>query len=213
VQQEIPARSGHSLGTIFAALDPLTEPQPAETEALAMATALSALAIETRRLYTDLRRRSEFDLLTDTHNRFSLDRQLDALITEARLSAGIFGLIYIDLNRFKQVNDVYGHHVGDLYLSEVSRRMKRQLRSVDTLARLGGDEFAALVPVVHSRSDVEEIAERLEHSFDEHFQIEGFTIQGSASVGISIYPEDGTTKDALLNCADAAMYMEKNAGR
>jgi diguanylate cyclase (GGDEF)-like protein len=201
VQQEIPARSGHSLGTIFAALDPLTEPQPAETEALAMATALSALAIETRRLYTDLRRRSEFD------------RQLDALTTEARLSAGIFGLIYIDLNRFKQVNDVYGHHVGDLYLSEVSRRMKRQLRSVDTLARLGGDEFAALVPVVHSRSDVEEIAERLEHSFDEHFQIEGFTIQGSASVGISIYPEDGTTKDALLNCADAAMYMEKNAGR
>jgi diguanylate cyclase (GGDEF)-like protein len=213
VQQEIPARSGHSLGIIFAALDPLTQPQPAESEALAMATALSALAIETRRLYTDLRRRSEYDLLTDTHNRFSLDRQLDALITEARLSAGIFGLIYIDLNQFKQINDVYGHHVGDIYLSEVARRMKRQLRSVDTLARLGGDEFAALVPVVHSRCDVEEIAGRLDHAFDESFLIEGFTIQGSASIGISIYPEDGTTKDALLNCADAAMYLEKNARR
>jgi diguanylate cyclase (GGDEF)-like protein len=213
VQQEIPARSGHSLGVILAALDPLTTPQAVETEALSMATALSALAIETRRLYTDLRRRSEFDLLTDTHNRFSLDKQLDALIAEARLSAGIFGLIYIDLNEFKQINDLYGHNVGDVYLREVVLRMKRQLRSVDTLARLGGDEFAALVPVVHSRADVEEIAERLDHSFDEAFTIEGFTIQGSASVGIAIYPADGTTKDALLNCADTAMYMEKNTRR
>lgn len=213
VQQEIPARSGHSLGVILAALDPLTTPQAVETEALAMATALSALAIETRRLYTDLRRRSEFDLLTDTHNRFSLDKQLDALIAEARLSASIFGLIYIDLNEFKQINDLYGHNVGDVYLREVTLRMKRQLRSVDTLARLGGDEFAALVPVVHSRADVEEIAERLDHSFDEAFTIEGFTIQGSASVGIAIYPADGTTKDALLNCADAAMYLEKNTRR
>ncbi|MGD0631810.1 MAG: hypothetical protein ABR987_20960, partial [Terracidiphilus sp.] len=83
VQQEIPARSGPPHGTIFAALDPLTEPRPIESEALSMATALSALAIETRRLYTDLRRRSEFDLLTDTHNRFSIDRRLDALIAEA----------------------------------------------------------------------------------------------------------------------------------
>jgi len=213
VEEEIPARSGPALGGLFVALDPLTAPQPEEAEALAMATALSALAIETRRLYSDLRRRSEFDLLTDTHNRFSLDKRLDALILEARHTASIFGLIYIDLNEFKQINDLYGHHAGDIYLREAAHRMKRQLRPVDTLARLGGDEFAVLVPVVRSRAEVEEIAQRLERAFDEHFAVEGFAIQGSASVGIALYPEDGATNDALFKTADAAMYLEKNAGR
>jgi len=213
VEQEIPGHAGATLGTIFAALDPLTKTSALELEALTMATSLSALAIETRRLYSDLRRRSEFDLLTDTHNRFSLDKQLEALITEARNAASIFGLIYIDLDEFKQINDLYGHQVGDTYLREVSLRMKRQLRSVDTLARLGGDEFAALVPTARSRAEVEEIAHRLERSFDDEFRIDGYTVQGSASVGIAIYPEDGTTKDALLNTADAAMYKEKYSGR
>jgi diguanylate cyclase (GGDEF)-like protein len=213
VQQEIPARSGPPHGTIFAALDPLTEPRPIEAEALSMATALSTLAIETRRLYTDLRRRSEFDLLTDTHNRFSLDKRLDALIAEARRTAGVFGFIYIDLDEFKTVNDRYGHHVGDLYLQEVALRMKRQLRTNDLLARQGGDEFAVLVPVVRSRAEVEEIAVRLERCFDDPFVIENYTVYGSASVGISLYPEDGESKDALIKTADAAMYKEKKAGR
>ena len=130
---------------------------------------LSTEAIETRRLYTDLVHRSEFDLLTDVHNRFSLDRELERLIAFARESAGIFGLIYVDLDEFKQVNDLYGHHVGDLYLQEVSVRMKRQLRGGDLLARLGGDEFAALVPTARSRADVQEIALRLEHCFGSPF--------------------------------------------
>jgi diguanylate cyclase (GGDEF)-like protein len=213
VQQEIPARSGPPHGIVFAALDPLTEPRPIEPQALTMATALSALAIETRRLYTDLRRRSEFDLLTDTHNRFSLDKRLDALIAEARRTAGIFGFIYIDLDQFKQINDRYGHHVGDRFLQEVALRMKHQLRSHDLLARQGGDEFAVLVPVVRSRAEVEEIAVRLERCLDDPLVIEGDIIYGSASVGIALYPEDGETKDALLKTADAAMYKVKHAGR
>jgi diguanylate cyclase (GGDEF)-like protein len=213
VQQEIPARNGPPHGTVFAALDPLTEPRPIESDALVLATALSALAIETRRLYTDLRRRSEFDLLTDTHNRFSLDRRLDALIAEARRTAGIFGFVYIDLDEFKKINDRYGHHVGDLYLQEVAIRMKRQLRAHDLLARPGGDEFAVLVPVVRSRAEVAEIAVRLERCLDDPFVIEGYTVYGSASVGIALYPEDGETKDALLKTADAAMYKIKHAGR
>jgi diguanylate cyclase (GGDEF)-like protein len=213
VQEDIPARTGPALGSIFVALDPLTKPTAIETGALSLATALSALAIETRRLYTDLRRRSEFDLLTDTHNRFSLDKQLDALIVEARRTAGIFGFIYIDLDEFKQINDVFGHHVGDRFLQEVALRMKHQLRPHDMLSRQGGDEFAALVTQVRNRADVEEIAMRLERCLDEPFVIEGYTVHGSASVGISLYPEDGETKDALLNTADAAMYREKHAGR
>ncbi len=212
-QEQIPARIGAALGTIHAALDPLTKPQAIETEALSMAAALSALAIETRRIYSDLRRRSEFDLLTDTHNRFSLDKHLDTLIEEARQNASIFGLIYIDLDEFKQINDLYGHQVGDRYLQEVALRMKRQLRSHDLLARLGGDEFAVLVPVVRSRADVEEIAQRLEHCMDDPFLIDRYSIQGSASVGIALYPEDGVNKDSLLNCADAAMYLKKNSTR
>jgi diguanylate cyclase (GGDEF)-like protein len=213
IRGEIPARTGPALGSIFIALDPLAEARTIESEALSMAAALSALAIETRRLYSDLRRRSEFDLLTDTHNRFSLDRHLDTLINEARRAAGIFGFIYIDLDEFKCINDFYGHQVGDRYLQEVAIRMKRQLRSHDLLARQGGDEFAALVPVVRSRSEVEEIALRLERCFDDPFVIEGYSIQGSASVGISLYPADGDTKDILLNTADAAMYRAKHSAR
>jgi diguanylate cyclase (GGDEF)-like protein len=213
VQHEIPAHSGPPRGTVFAAFDPLTRPSAIELEALSMAAGLATLAIETRRLYSDLLRRSEFDLLTDIHNRFSLDKRLEDQIEEARQNAGIFGLVYIDLDGFKQINDLYGHQVGDLYLQEVALRMKRQLRSVDTLARIGGDEFAALVPVVRSRADVEEIALRLERCFDGPIDVEGNILHGSASVGIALYPQDGATKDSLLNAADAAMYLEKHTRR
>jgi diguanylate cyclase (GGDEF)-like protein len=210
IHEEIPARSGPALGKLFAAFDPGTPPGGLEYEALRVGARLATLAIETRRLYSDLLRRSEFDLLTDIHNRFSLEKHLNAQIEEAREKAGIFGLIYIDLDEFKQVNDLYGHHVGDLYLQEVALRMKRQLRSHDMLARLGGDEFAVLVPVVRNRAHVEEIAQRLERSFDEPLAIEGYVLQGSASFGIALYPEDGATKDNLLSAADSAMYAAKS---
>jgi diguanylate cyclase (GGDEF)-like protein len=213
VRTEIPARSGPPLGALFAAFDPHAKPSGTELEALSMLCALATLAIETRRLYTDLRHRSEFDLLTDIHNRFSLEKHLDVLIEEARRKASIFGLIYIDLDDFKQVNDVYGHQSGDLYLQEVAERMKRQLRGNDTLARLGGDEFAALITVVRNRAGAEEIAQRLEHCFDEPISLEGYVLRGSASVGIALYPEDGATKDSLLSAADAAMYVAKNIKR
>jgi diguanylate cyclase (GGDEF)-like protein len=213
VYEKIPARSGPPLGAIFSALDSSTKQSAVESEALSMAADLATLAIETRRLYSDLLRRSEFDLLTDIHNRFSLEKQLDFQIDKARFRASIFGLIYIDLDEFKMINDVHGHHIGDLYLQEVALRMKRQLRPHDMLARLGGDEFAALVPLVRSRAEVEEIAQRLERCFDEPFALEGLALTGSVSVGIALYPEDGATRDSLLNTADVAMYTAKNAKR
>jgi diguanylate cyclase (GGDEF)-like protein len=213
VEDQIASRSGPSLGSIYAGLDPLSKPRANESQALSAGAGLASLAIETRRLYTELHHRSEFDLLTNIHNRFSLDKYMDALIEEARERASIFGLIYIDLDEFKQVNDLYGHRVGDLYLQEAALRMKRQLRGGDMLARLGGDEFAALVAVVHSRAEVEEIAGRLMHSFDEPIVIDGDILQGSVSVGIAIYPEDGNTKDSLFSGADAAMYVNKHTRR
>ncbi len=209
IQAEVPARSGPPLGTLSVALDPLSKPGANESKAISMGTELATLAIETRKLYSDLLRRSEFDLLTDIHNRFSLEKRLDSQIEVARQNAGIFGLIYIDLDAFKQVNDVYGHHVGDIYLQEATRRMKQQLRSHDLLARLGGDEFAVLLPMVRSRADVEEISQRLEHCFAAALNLEGNILKGSASFGIALYPEDGTTRDILLSIADAAMYAAK----
>jgi diguanylate cyclase (GGDEF)-like protein len=206
----IHARRGLALGALFAAFNAKTPPTDSEELSLDNGTRLAALAIETRRLYLDLRRRSEFDLLTDIHNRFSLDKRLDVLIEGSRPEVCVFGLIYIDLDKFKLINDRYGHHVGDLFLQEVALRMKRQLRGGDMLARLGGDEFAVLVSEVHNRAGVEEAALRLERCFEEPFAVEGLRLQGAASIGIALYPEDGATRDSLLMAADAAMYAVKN---
>jgi diguanylate cyclase (GGDEF)-like protein len=213
IQIQIAGHSGSVLGEFFAGFDRLAPRSGGEIEALTLGARLAALAIETRRLYSDLRRRSEFDLLTEIHNRFSLEKCLAAQIEEAAARGSVFGLIYIDLDKFKQVNDRYGHHIGDLYLQEVTRRMKRQLRGGDILARLGGDEFAALVSVVMNRAEVEEIAVRLERCFDEPFALEGNLLQGSASVGYALYPENGANGDSLLSAADAAMYAVKYSRR
>jgi diguanylate cyclase (GGDEF)-like protein len=211
VAREIHGRSGVFLGTLFAALPSFVKPSPDESAALALGTGLAKLAIETSNLYQAMVYRSEFDLLTDIPNRFSLEKQMETLIHEARTSGRVFGFVFIDLDRFKEINDQYGHQAGDVYLQEVAQRMKRQLRPGDMLARLGGDEFAVIVQSVHNRTEVEVIAARLEHCFDESFAVEGGQIFGSASVGIALYPEDATNRDGLLSTADAAMYVAKQA--
>jgi diguanylate cyclase (GGDEF)-like protein len=215
LQAEIPTRSGPPLGTLFAGLEPgpvpgLRRTFAHEKEALSGGATLAMLAMETRRLFSELLQRSEVDLLTNVHSRRSMEERMDTLIEEARQNASVFGLIYIDLDRFKPINDRYGHHVGDLFLQEVANRMKKQLRSHDLLARLGGDEFAVLLPRVSNRTRIEEIALRLEHCFKEPFLVEGNVLEGSASFGYSMYPEDGATKESLLSAADAAMYAAKN---
>ncbi len=209
IERPILSRTGSRLGAIFAAVDSRCDPRRVET-ALGLAAGLAKLAIETTLLYYDLVHRSEFDLLTDVQNRFSLEKFMDAQFEAARESALIFGLLYIDLDKFKQVNDQYGHRVGDLYLQEVAQRMKHQLRPGDMLARLGGDEFAALASHVHSREEVKEIANRLERCFLEPFHLEGHVLRGTASFGIAMYPDDGETGDSLLNAADASMYAAKH---
>ena len=208
-EHKIPSRSGPPLGSIFVGFDPHAPAHPAEKEAFETASSLIELAIETRKILTDLVHRSEFDLLTDVQNRFALERSLDEQIRSARATAGIFGLVYIDLNGFKQVNDLYGHQIGDLYLKEIALRMKRQLRPGDLLARLGGDEFAILVTNVRNRSDIEEITLRLERCFDNVFQTGDCAVQGSASIGFALYPEDARTRDSLIAAADTAMYGVK----
>jgi diguanylate cyclase (GGDEF)-like protein len=209
LQQQILSHSGQLLGVLSAAFDNQKPALPEESEALTVGTQLATLAIETRRAYSDLLYRSKFDLLTDSHNRFSLEENLDRLIQQARQNAAIFGLVYIDLDKFKEVNDLYGHHVGDVYLQEAAGRMARQLRGGDMLARVGGDEFVVLLPAVRTRGEVVEIADRLERCFAAPFTADGHTLHGSASLGIAIYPQDGASRDSILTAADAAMYVVK----
>jgi diguanylate cyclase (GGDEF)-like protein len=208
VSQEISARSGPRHGELFAAVDS-AELRSKAANALAMGAGLCSLAIETRGLYSDLVHRSEFDLLTDIPNRFSFEKALEAAIQAARLHGGTLGVIYIDLDKFKEVNDVYGHRVGDVFLQQAAHRMKHQLRPNDLLARLGGDEFGVMVPMVSHKDDVHEIAVRLERSFDHPFTVEGYVLTGSASVGVAYVPADGETKDSILSAADTAMYVAK----
>jgi diguanylate cyclase (GGDEF)-like protein len=210
VSSEIPSRSGPPHGKLLVAIDPLAPAGSNPQDALSMGAWLASLAIETRGLYSDLVRRSEFDLLTNIYNRFALEKQMQAQIDDARWHNRGFGLLYIDLDGFKRVNDQYGHQVGDLYLQEATKRMKHQLRPGDLLARLGGDEFAALIPSVGARVDLDYIAKRLERCFDEPYAVRGYTLRGSASVGIAVYPEHGTTIESLLDAADASMYMAKS---
>jgi diguanylate cyclase (GGDEF)-like protein len=213
VECPITSPTGHTLGTLHAAICTQTPRGTATRQALASAAGLATLAIETSRLHSDLVHRSEFDLLTDVQNRFSLEKSLNAQVGAAERAGTNLGMIYIDLNHFKQVNDNYGHHAGDIYLQVAAARMKRQLRPGDTLARLGGDEFAVLLPDVRHRTAVEDVARRLAGCWDEPFSLEGVKIRGSASLGIAVYPEDAATGDGLLNAADVAMYAAKHGQR
>jgi diguanylate cyclase (GGDEF)-like protein len=209
-EHSIAAHSGPALGSIFAAFDERTSSHNDEDKALATAAELATLAIETSRLHSDLVHRSEFDMLTEIENRFSFEKHLNKLFEEARGTEKVFGMIYIDLNDFKKVNDLYGHQFGDIYLQNVAARMKRQLRPGDLLARLGGDEFGVLLPAVRGQIDVEEITSRLEHCFETPFVMGDHTWRGSASFGTALYPKDAGTKDGLLSRADAAMYAAKH---
>lgn len=213
VRERVPVRSESPLAEIFVALDADSVPGTAESEIVSMAAGLAFLAIESRRVYSDLFHRSEFDSLTGLRNRFSFERDVRAILEAAPPQGRLHGLIYIDLDEFKSVNDRYGHRAGDIYLQAASLRMKSQLRNVDFLARHGGDEFIAFIPAVRSKTDVEDVTERLKRCFVEPFAVEGSVFQGSASVGIAMFPEDGESLDSLLSNADAAMYVAKQTRR
>ena len=207
------ARDGMVLGRLLAKPSQFLPMEVDVPATLNVGARLAGLAMDTRRLLEDLRQRSETDLLTGIANRFVMERELEEMLVKANHQGTTFGLIYVDLDYFKQVNDQYGHRTGDLYLQAVTQRMKAQLRGGDLLARIGGDEFVALTPVLHTRKDAEEIADRLKHCFDDPFEIEGAVIRGSASVGLAVYPEDGVSKEALQRAADTAMYAGKQERR
>ncbi len=207
VRRGIYSGAGERLGSLVVSGTEACEEQAGEV--LEMGASLAALAIDNRRLYETLIHRSQYDQLTNAANRFLLESRMDEALSHARRTQSHFALVYIDLDHFKQVNDFYGHRVGDIFLQQVAERFSEKLRGMDTLARVGGDEFIALIPVVRNRLEVEEIVGRLMHCFDTPFRIEDYTIHGAASIGVAVYPEDGATKDELKRIADTAMYANK----
>jgi diguanylate cyclase (GGDEF)-like protein len=210
-RRDILSSAGERLGSlVMLREDDAKKPISLRSELLDMGVSLAALAIDNRRLYEDLVRRSEYDPLTEVPNRFHFEERLNQVLACARLDHRKFAIIYVDLDRFKAINDTHGHHVGDVYLQSVARRLAEKLRAQDTLARLGGDEFIVLLPTVRSREEAEDVAARLAGCFDSPFRIDGRTFQGSASIGIAIYPDDGITEEQLMRFADSAMYASKH---
>lgn len=152
------------------------------------------------------------DHLTGLPNRILLTDRLDHALAEARRAKRQFALLFIDLDEFKDVNDTFGHHVGDSLLVSVAHRLQACVRDADTLARLGGDEFAVLL----SPSDSEiagVIGRRIATELSQPFPVAGRNHFISASIGIALYPSDGRNAAALLRCSDSAMYRAKASGR
>ncbi len=168
---------------------------------------LSLDVTEQRALEDDLFRRAYFDDLTGLPNRGLLERSVAALTASDREQT--FALAFLDLDGFKNINDYYGHAVGDALLVKVAQRLSRELRPCDLMARVGGDEFVLLLSPA---GPMEEIAARVKHFLSrlkEPYFIEGSEILTSASVGVSLYPADGRSYDALCSNADRAMYRIK----
>lgn len=207
VRRDVYSGAGERLGSLVVAGADAYHSRAGEV--LEVGASLTALAIDTRRLYETLVHRSQYDQLTNAANRFLLESRLEETLALAARMHTKFALVYIDLDQFKRVNDVYGHRVGDVYLQQVTQRLSEKLRSMDTLARVGGDEFVALIPSVRSHAEAEEIGQRLMRAFDAPFSIEAYSLHGSASLGIAVYPDDGLTKDELQRVADGAMYEKK----
>ncbi len=154
------------------------------------------------------------DLLTNLPNRALLRDRLSLAISQAKREDEMLAVMFLDLDRFKNINDSLGHVVGDELLQQVSTRLKGCIREGDTLARFGGDEFTLLLPkIAKGKEDVSKIAEKINEVLKDPFIIDNNELYVSASIGISIYPRDGTDMDSLIKHADIAMYNVKDTGK
>ncbi|HEX6548594.1 MAG TPA: EAL domain-containing protein [Candidatus Dormibacteraeota bacterium] len=160
----------------------------------------------------ELEHRVLHDSLTGLPNRSLLQDRLRHAIQLGQREAIPFALFLMDLDRFKEVNDTFGHHTGDELLVEVARRLTRELRASDTIARLGGDEFAAILPGIDDTAQAEHAASKLLRALNQPFEVGGERLTIAASIGIVLFPEQGTDADGLMRRADVAMYVAKRAG-
>lgn len=153
------------------------------------------------------------DMLTGLCNRSLLNIRLEEACSKAAAASQPFALFFIDLDGFKNINDVYGHDAGDALLKELATRLQQALNPQDTAARLGGDELIALMPSITSPEQAISAAEHLCSLLAKAFHWQGHELQAGASIGVALWPEQGTSPDALLTSADNAMYLAKSRGK
>ena len=163
-------------------------------------------------LREDLLHRANHHHLTGLPNRLLFYDRTKMAMRQAKRSGRRMALLFLDLDGFKAVNDNYGHSMGDSVLIEITRRLKNSLRDVDTMARIGGDEFAIMVSDVERPKDAAEVAEKILTTFRHPLRVKESEIAITASIGISVYPDDADNVDHLLHTADSAMYQIKSDG-
>jgi diguanylate cyclase (GGDEF)-like protein/PAS domain S-box-containing protein len=222
--------SDNSKGTIFIVED-ITERRRAQEALkrahdeleLRVAERTAELAAANLRLQAEVREReaaeqkvrelANHDPLTGLPNRRLLEDRLEQALRKAKRNHHQVALQFIDLDRFKQVNDTLGHRVGDLLLQAVAQRLCGLVREVDTVSRIGGDEFLVVLPDVESAAAASEVAKRILESLAQPYLIEGHKLGTTPSIGISLYPAHGGTAEELIVHADQAMYEAKQSGR
>jgi diguanylate cyclase (GGDEF)-like protein/PAS domain S-box-containing protein len=168
-------------------------------------------AIERIQLLARLKHMAQHDELTGLPNRGLLRDRLETALAAARREPCGLALLYLDLDRFKQVNDMLGHLAGDLLLQEVGRRMRQCVREADTVARMGGDEFVLLLPRIHGPQDAANVAEKIRSAIARPMRIADQELRVLPSIGIALYPDNGDNADQLFRVADQAMYAAKKA--
>ena len=204
---------GRSIGVFQAGGERTRELTPYECEVMEVGTGLAKLAVNQRRMYHELNYTSTHDQLTALPNRRLSDVTLELALQQAAENGMRIGVAYIDVDRFKQVNDQHGHKVGDLYLQQIAERLMAKTRSEDKLARVGGDEFLLIATGLNSVEDAEVYRRRLESCFESGFVLEGTRVRGSASIGIAVFPDHGATAEELKRHADIDMYAVKHRRR
>ena len=169
--------------------------------------------VERRQAEARVHHMAYHDSLTGLPNRALLSDRLDRAMLAAQRSERRLAVMFIDLDRFKTINDSLGHMTGDQLLKEVAARLCRAVRASDTVARLGGDEFVVLVPGIRSADEASHVAEKIIEALSESFPLEGRNLHITPSIGICVYPDDGGDVETLMRHADAAMYHAKASGR
>ena len=166
-----------------------------------------------KRAEEKLTRHAHYDNLTDLPNRRLFQSHLKQALELARRNQRSLAVLFVDLDHFKTINDSWGHAVGDRLLQGAAKWLKSCLRASDVVARLGGDEFIILLPEIAQAEDATTVAKKLLSALRKPFRVEGREIFTSASIGISLYPDDGDDAEILMKKADQAMYCVKQDGR
>lgn len=188
-------------------------PDEFQRRLLSVATNIAGIIFQREKKEQELWDLAHRDLVTGIPNRIFLHQRLDHAIKSASRSETQLALFFIDLDKFKDINDTHGHKTGDKVLIETAKRIKNCIRVGDTISRYGGDEFVLLVENLSESYNVGLIAEKILSALSEPLYIEGSKLKVTPSIGISIYPNDGDTPESLLSYADTAMYQAKANGR